>query len=390
MMDNNYTIHVIANPYIPTDRQYSTDGFTQMAINFCRMFTRKGANVYFYGVKECKENVECKKYVDVIELKDYNKAIVETNHFANPMYLVAGNKDLDYIKRELYHKFYDKVHTVLKLNYNANDIVLHVLDSYDKNMYDSSMIHSDLCNGGCNRVTYENSVFITNAYYKYLVNNNLFACKLKTYKIIMPWIYKEDFKYNSTKKSNSFLFLARCQKFKGLYHFLKFAEHYTNYKFIIAGGCESYNKKTMVMITGEQNTKFDLSLYPNVKYVGKVGYGKRKKLLANATALIQPTIYYEPCGLNALEAAMSGTPVIAPNYGGYTDTIINGKTGILYNTNPNKSFEDWQDEWLQCIEDIKKIKPINCRTHALETFNEDRAYKQYCEYFNELINKYKI
>ena len=35
--------------------------------------------------------------------------------------------------------------------------------------------------------------------------------------------------------------------------------------------------------------------------------------------------------MNVLEAMASGKPVIAPNEGGYRETIINGKTGILIN-----------------------------------------------------------
>ena len=52
------------------------------------------------------------------------------------------------------------------------------------------------------------------------------------------------------------------------------------------------------------------------------------KLYANCKGLIA-TAMDEDFGMTPIEAMASGKPVIAPNEGGYKETVINGKTGIL-------------------------------------------------------------
>lgn len=60
---------------------------------------------------------------------------------------------------------------------------------------------------------------------------------------------------------------------------------------------------------------------PNATYAGPVGVEQRAHLLANATALVCPTIYLEPFGGVAVEAMMSGCPVIATDWGAFSETV---------------------------------------------------------------------
>lgn len=67
-------------------------------------------------------------------------------------------------------------------------------------------------------------------------------------------------------------------------------------------------------------------------YRGPVGPAERAKLMANASALIVPTLYIEPFGTVHVEGMMSGIPPIAPDYGVFTETIRQGITGFRYRT----------------------------------------------------------
>lgn len=73
----------------------------------------------------------------------------------------------------------------------------------------------------------------------------------------------------------------------------------------------------------------------NSHYEGVVLGEKKRRLLANADVLLCPTMYVEPFGGVAVEAMMSGVPVIASAWGAFTETITPGVDGYLCRT-PNE------------------------------------------------------
>lgn len=71
---------------------------------------------------------------------------------------------------------------------------------------------------------------------------------------------------------------------------------------------------------------------PDAEYVGLVTGQDKAELLAGARALLCPTTYLEPFGGVAVEAMLSGTPVISTDWGGFTETVITGVTGYRCRT----------------------------------------------------------
>ena len=66
----------------------------------------------------------------------------------------------------------------------------------------------------------------------------------------------------------------------------------------------------------------------NVKIISWVNFDELVDLYANCRGFIT-TAKDEDFGMTPIEAMASGKPVIAPNEGGYKETIIDGKTGML-------------------------------------------------------------
>lgn len=97
---------------------------------------------------------------------------------------------------------------------------------------------------------------------------------------------------------------------------------------------------------------------PNIQFLGKVSEETLSQLYARAKAFIFPQ--EEDLGITALESMAAGRPVIAYGRGGALETVIPGKTGILFN---NQS----EEELLECVRTFaeKKFNPQEIRKHAL-------------------------
>lgn len=58
------------------------------------------------------------------------------------------------------------------------------------------------------------------------------------------------------------------------------------------------------------------------EYIGRVGPDDRRELLANAAAVFVPTQYVEPFGGVAVEALLSGAPVITSDFGAFPEYVL--------------------------------------------------------------------
>jgi glycosyltransferase involved in cell wall biosynthesis len=73
----------------------------------------------------------------------------------------------------------------------------------------------------------------------------------------------------------------------------------------------------------------------NVKMRGAVSEAELMLLYARCRGLIC-TAVDEDFGLTPLEAMASGKPVVAVNEGGFKETVVHGKTGMLVEANPDE------------------------------------------------------
>jgi glycosyltransferase involved in cell wall biosynthesis len=113
----------------------------------------------------------------------------------------------------------------------------------------------------------------------------------------------------------------------------------------------------------------------HVEMLGYVGPEKRKELMGKAKALLGLTYYVEPFGNMVIEANLCGTPTITTDWGGFSETVLEGKTG--YRIRDFKSL-------LTAIEAIDKIQPINCRNWGLN-FSDEEVHYKHREYLNRII-----
>ena len=86
----------------------------------------------------------------------------------------------------------------------------------------------------------------------------------------------------------------------------------------------------------EEVQKQSRALMDRVDYRGVVTGRDRAKLIGDARCMLCPTNYVEPGGGSAIEALMCGTPVVASDWGCFTESVRQGKNGFRC-----KTLADW-------------------------------------------------
>lgn len=116
------------------------------------------------------------------------------------------------------------------------------------------------------------------------------------------------------------------------------------------------------------------------------GFLSRKDLFhayRNSDLVIAPGVWPEPFGRVPLEAAAFQLPIIAYAKGGYTETIINKKTGLLIEPNDLDKFCGAVKEL--CLNKKKRLEMGNAaQTHIQKNFDQSVFAKRYIETWEQL------
>jgi glycosyltransferase involved in cell wall biosynthesis len=120
-----------------------------------------------------------------------------------------------------------------------------------------------------------------------------------------------------------------------------------------------------------------LRLPRRVSYVGEVSGVRKARLLAGARAFVHTATWPEPFGLVFLEAAVSGTGVLAFAGAGAADEVIEpGLSGFLCKD---------LDEMAARVADLGSLDPAACRARALERFDRRIIAAAYLTLYRQVI-----
>lgn len=194
-------------------------------------------------------------------------------------------------------------------------------------------------------------VFESNAWMHYVygrtsVNDGKF------FDTVIPNSFDEDeFTFNETKGEH-LVYLGRLTSRKGMEVIKELAQR--GHKILMAGQgtCEIHG----------------------VEHIGVVRGKRKADLLANAKALLVPTFYIEPFGGVAVEAMLSGTPVITTDFGAFTETVRDGVDGFRCHT---------VGEFEAATQHVTELNPHDIRANA-EKYLTINVRHQYDAYFKRL------
>jgi len=188
--------------------------------------------------------------------------------------------------------------------------------------------------------------------------------------VIYPPVDLTEFKLQKGKQ-NYYLVLSRLVRGKGVE--------------VVVEACSRLGLILKVAGSGPELNNLRKIAAKNVEFLGWVSDEERVKLLSNAKALIVAS-EDEDFGITSIEAQACGTPVIAPASGGFLETVINGKTGLLYG-GPGVVTTDALVEPLQRFDDTNHhINPETLRKNA-EKFGKVRFKKEILELIDKNLRK---
>lgn len=199
-------------------------------------------------------------------------------------------------------------------------------------------------------------------------SNNVKKRVLKYYKrdskVIYPPVDISSFKF-SEKKKNFYLVVSQLVSYK---------------RIDIAVKAFNELKKDLIIIgDGPEKKRLEKTAGKTIKFLGWAEDKVLKNYYSNAKAFIFPG--EEDFGITPVEAQASGTPVIGYGKGGILETVIDGKTGVLFY---NQNVED-------LVEAVKKFEKIEGNLDkSLIRQNAEKfdisVFKN--EFYNFIINSY--
>ncbi len=132
-------------------------------------------------------------------------------------------------------------------------------------------------------------------------------------------------------------------------------------------------RKLIVIGDGPDLPALKRRAIPNVTLLGHQPPEAMRQAVQNARAFVFAAV--EDFGIAPVEAQACGTPVIAFGRGGTSETVLDGKTGVLY-------YDQSPEALMQAIEVFERNRetfdPAEIREHSLR-FSRERFLKEFAE-----------
>lgn len=132
----------------------------------------------------------------------------------------------------------------------------------------------------------------------------------------------------------------------------------------------------------DKNSEFIIhnSEFRNIEYLGEVTDREKLELMRNAKAFIFAA-FEEDFGLTPVEAMSVGAPVIAYKSGGVKETVVDGLTGVFYESNT-------PEELIKAVQRFEKLAvlPTDCIKQA-QKFSKERFKKEIVSFVDTSVVK---
>jgi glycosyltransferase involved in cell wall biosynthesis len=337
--------HLLALPNVQTTKAYSLDGFSQATIRFARMLKELGHTVLLYASEE--NEAPCDELVTVITKEEqqtlldgsaYQEAMMD-NRF--PLWALSNPRMIREIGKRK----------------EPRDFICTIGGSSQKPVADA---HPELM---C--VEYSIGYVSSFAPYRVYESHIWRHCthgyqddqQGRFFDTVIPYFFDpSEFTFRQDKEPFA-LYVGRLTPRKGIG--------------IACQACKRAGIPLKVIGHGDKTLVTD-----DAEYLGSLDNEARNDWLSRASVLLSPTLYLEPFGSVAVEAMLSGTPVVSTDFGAFVETVEHGKTGFRCN---------YMGEFVDALTRVGELDKEYIRGRAVAKYSMESAKGKYQAYFERLM-----
>lgn len=345
--------HVLGLPHTATNKAYCACAFTGKVLRLCAMLHRCGHTVYHYG--NGGSAVECTEHAQIADAGELAAAYPHD---------LTRQVRFD-VTDEFHTNWYRRAICQVTARHEPRDVLLCSWGMGHAPVARAMPKETLIVEPG---IGYVETFAPYRAFESYTWMHWRYGREGRedgaAFDAVIPCAFDvEDFECRATK-GDYLLYLGRIISRKGVGVAVEVARR-TGLRLVIAGQGSLHDPAEGI----------DLREEPAVEFVGPADVAKRRELMAGARALLAPTQYLEPFGGVAVEAMLSGTPVITTDWGAFAETVLHGVTGYRCRT---------LEQFAWAAEHADRIRAEDCRGWAERNYSTERVGDLYQAWFEQL------
>ncbi len=371
------TIHVLAPFHTILNDDYSHCAFTGKARRFAKMLKPHGYQIIEYSNKGSLSDADVK--VVMLNESDYKGLFrPETNSPG-----AQANTDTPG-----YRLFHSRLEAALRERVQVGDIIAHIRTAHQQlvGMFPGA-VHVETGIGYPQPAFGAYRVFESYAWQHYHLGRigspgGVLPDRIDT-KIARLWVVPNYFDVDewpfADPVGRDVVFMSRFVVDKGIHILTQVIKEWqrrhpdSDTRFVLAGMGDYTKWFTEADFTAEELARID--------YRGVVNGRARAALVGSARAFLLPSTFVEPFGGAAVEAMLTGTPVIVPPIGAFTETVVPGVTGFHCRT---------VEDYVGAIELAHTLNREEISQIARARFSLETCGKLYDQIFRTLVTRASV
>ena len=356
-------IHAVSLPHTQVTKDYISCAYTMKHLNFIKMMLSLDYEVYSYASED--NDIEATENIVINTKEDQYRWFGEFQGFDKLYNITWGINETHWLESN------QKAIEEIGKRIQPGDFICLIAGICQKQIADAFPNNPVVEYGiGYSGVFANFKVFESYAH-MHAIYGKLGTDDGSYYDAVIP-NYFDPSEFKISEKEDYYVFLGRFIRRKGIEIAVE-ATRQLGVKLIMAGqGCT---------VNGNTFTGSDITISgDHLEHIGPVNVKERMELLSKAKATFMPTQYLEPFGGVAVESLFCGTPVIASDFGAFTETVPHGIAGYRFRTIGEAAYFASDDM-------ISKLSSEQCRNWA-DRYSMDNIKYKYDDYFKQIHGLY--